>query len=82
MCRMCGDPLDQTVAATTTAKCIAQFLAALGLPEPSLVHANDGGYQVEWHRDGIDVELYVGPDGSVTGWFRDRDGAEIEIPAD
>lgn len=35
---------------------------------PAVVPTADGGVQLEWHRDGTDVEVYVEPDGAVSFW--------------
>lgn len=33
--------------------------------EPSFVPMSNGGVQVEWHRQGFDIELEVSPDGTL-----------------
>ncbi len=47
--------------------------------DPVLVPTVRGGVQLEWHRQGVDVEVEIGPDGSVW-WCADdrRTGEEFE----
>ena len=35
---------------------------------PNFVPTNDGGLQLEWHANGIDVEVYIEPSGAVSAW--------------
>ena len=46
---------------------------------PVLVPTVRGGVQLEWHRRGVDIEVEVSPDGSVS-WCADdrRTGEELE----
>lgn len=46
---------------------------------PALVPTVRGGVQLEWHRQGVDIEVEVSPDGSVT-WSADdrRTGEEFD----
>ena len=46
---------------------------------PVLVPTVRGGVQLEWHRQGVDIEVEVSPDGSVS-WCADdrRTGEEFE----
>ena len=39
---------------------------------PVLVPTVRGGVQLEWHRQGVDIEVEVGPDGSVSWCAEDR----------
>ena len=41
-------------------------------PPPALVPTSSGSVQIEWHQAGVDIEVYVREDESVTYWFRDR----------
>jgi hypothetical protein len=58
-----------------------------GLVMPwSIVPLGDGGLQIEMHRCGIDVEIEVGPDGTVRGVLAAEDDSasnavELSIPA-
>lgn len=52
-----------------------RFLAAYvvqGIASPTLVPTVRGGLQLEWHRRGVDIEVEVSPDGSVSWWAEDR----------
>lgn len=50
-----------------------------GVAYPVLVPTVRGGVQLEWHRQGVDVEVEISPDGSVS-WCADdrRTGEEFE----
>ena len=50
-----------------------------GVAGPVLVPTVRGGVQLEWHRRGVDIEVEVSPDGSVS-WCADdpRTGEEFE----
>lgn len=59
-----------------------EFLAAYvvrGIADPVLVPTVRGGLQIEWHRRGVDIEVEVSPDGSVSWCAEDRrSGEEVE----
>ncbi len=59
-----------------------EFLAAYvvrGIAGPVLVPTVRGGLQLEWHRRGVDIEVEVDPDGSVSWSAEDRrSGEEVE----
>ena len=59
-----------------------EFLSAylvLGVAGPVLVPTVRGGLQLEWHRRGVDIEVEVNPDGSVSWCAEDRQtGEEFE----
>jgi hypothetical protein len=38
---------------------------------PQVVPTRDGGLQLEWHRAGVDLEVYIQPQGSVSAWCRE-----------
>lgn len=40
-------------------------LRAAVATEPSFVPMSNGGVQVEWHRQGFDIELEISPDGTL-----------------
>ena len=50
-----------------------------GVADPVVVPTVRGGVQLEWHRHGVDVEVEISPDGSVS-WCADdrRTGEESE----
>ena len=43
-----------------------------GIVGPVLVPTVRGGLQLEWHRRGVDIEVEVSPDGSVSWCAEDR----------
>lgn len=43
-----------------------------GTPRPSVVPTNQGGVQLEWHTDGIDLEVKIGPGTKVHIFFEDK----------
>ena len=52
-----------------------EFLTAYvvrGIAGPVLVPTVRGGLQLEWHRRAVDIEVEVGPDGSVSWCAEDR----------
>lgn len=42
-------------------------------PPPSVVPTWNGGVQVEWHRNGIDLEIEVAPEGDIEYFFKSPD---------
>jgi hypothetical protein len=38
---------------------------------PEVVPTSDGGLQLEWHFAGVDLEVYVEPDGRISVWCRE-----------
>ena len=51
-------------------------------PPPSVVPTYEGGLQVEWHRNGVDLEIEISPDGNAEYFFaspdEEREGAVWE----
>jgi hypothetical protein len=45
---------------------------------PSVVPSFGGGLQLEWHCRGVDLEVYVEADGSVSAWCQHASGREWE----
>ena len=48
-------------------------------PPPAIVPTWDGGLQAEWHRNGVDLEIEIGPDGKAEYYFF-SETEEIESP--
>ena len=42
-------------------------------PPPAVVPTWNGGVQVEWHRNGIDLEIEVAPEGDIEYFFKSPD---------
>jgi len=38
---------------------------------PNIVPTADGGLQLEWHHNGVDLEVYVEAVGTVSAWCRE-----------
>jgi hypothetical protein len=38
---------------------------------PQVVPTAEGGLQMEWHYSGVDLEVYVEPDGHTSAWCRE-----------
>ena len=55
------DGVPPTRAAISTAHAVANAL----LHPPQVVPVNDGGVQLEWHIEGVDVEIAITPKGEV-----------------
>lgn len=56
-----------------------EFLTAYvvhGVAGPTLVPTVRGGLQIEWHRRGVNIEVEVDPDGSVSWCAEDRETGE------
>ena len=65
-------------ACKQTVEFLTTYLAE-GVAGPVLVPTVRGGVQLEWHRQGVDIEVEVSPFGSVS-WCADdrRTGEELE----
>lgn len=46
--------------------------AAAMLLNADIVPRTDGGIQVEWHRDGLDLEIEIDPNGRLCGFSFNR----------
>jgi hypothetical protein len=42
---------------------VRRFIEAVKPEYTELVPCSDGGVQIEWHVNGVDVEIIFGPDG-------------------
>ena len=41
---------------------------------------SEGGIQIEWHRDGEEVEIRIGPDGLISAFrFEEQAGRGYEV---
>jgi hypothetical protein len=47
-------------------------------PAPAIIPMYDGGLQLEWHGQGLDVELSVAPAGDRHVWIAEASGREID----
>ncbi len=48
------------------------------MPPPYIIPAWNGGVQAEWHRNNVDLEIDVAPDGVAEFFFKSADGQEGE----
>ncbi len=48
------------------------------VPPPSIVPTWEGGVQVEWHRNHVDLEIECTPSGHIEFFFKDRTDIEHE----
>jgi hypothetical protein len=65
-----------SVATANHASQLLTTLCDLGLPAPRLVPTSSGGVQLEWHDDGVDLELELFPDGRIIAVFDDTQSSE------
>jgi hypothetical protein len=69
-----GRPVNPHCAATA----VSLLLNVLepGMPEPAIVPTNRGGLQIEWHRDGVDIEIEVQSPSRLYVAFEDENTGE------
>jgi len=75
---------DSYGAGPIDATCITKAIDIIksfseGTPTPWVVPCSDGGIQLEWHEQGMDLELSIKPDGCSELYFKDEDGNFIEL---
>lgn len=61
------DPVPSPKAVTTADE-LTNRLVAAGVDKPARVAAPNGSVQLEWHQDGVDIEVYVETDGGASVW--------------
>ena len=69
-----AEPIDDTTAIRAL-----EFLsehARTTTPPPSVVPLSDGGIQLEWSRESIDIEIEFHPDGSASLYVEDSESGE------
>lgn len=75
-----GDNWGSVGSKRTDEKAVSQILSLLlailddNAPTPSVVPTWEGGVQVEWHRNHIDLEIEAMPSGSVEYFYHGPDG--------
>ena len=47
-------------------------------PAPQIIPTSGGGLQLEWHVDGIDLEIRFSPTESATFYYVARNGEDVE----
>ena len=72
-----AEPVSEE-AFVRTVEFLSEYMVA-GVAGPAVVPTVRGGLQLEWHRQGVDIEVEVGPEGSVSWCAEDREtGVEFE----
>lgn len=72
-------PIRSPMSRRVQLKVVASMLTILveildgRAPPPSVVPAWEGGLQVEWHRNGVDLEIEVSPSGNIEYFFASPD---------
>lgn len=67
------------VAVSKAERALRQALAPLTRAVmPTVVPVANGGVQLEWYRQGLEFEIYFGPDGSMDALF-ENPGAGVEL---
>lgn len=79
--RYAGDLRPSLTSARTALLILANAMAP-DTAVPSLVPCFDGGLQIEWHMNGVDLEIWVGPEGDVSAWCEHSSGREWEDEGD
>lgn len=57
-------------AAITTLQLLTRLMSE-EIPLPDIVPVNNGGIQVEWHTQGIDIEIEIPSSGNIQYYFED-----------
>jgi hypothetical protein len=60
-----------TSSALESALKVLEETMAFDTIAPAVVPVADGGLQLEWHCAGVDLEVYVDADGSISAWCRE-----------
>ncbi len=57
-----------------------RFLATFPslIPPPQIVPTSEGGIQLEWHKQPVNVEIEFSPDDSIRAYYPDRRSEPIE----
>ena len=71
-----AQPIRQEII-ERTAQWIPSILQA-STPEPAVVPQAEGGLQLEWHRKGIDLEIYMDSPGNIHFSAEDRTSGEAD----
>jgi hypothetical protein len=73
-------PAPPTEAAATSALDAMRTVMWFETPTPSVVPMYDGGLQLEWHAEDVDIEVTVMPSGERRVWIEVASGLEIDEP--
>jgi len=61
-----------SIDAIRSAMNVMKFHTTWNTPSPEVVPMSSGGVQLEWHENGIDLEITCSSDGSIEFWTEDR----------
>ena len=74
-------PVSSDAARAATTLLVQAASAVPNLAAPAVVPTVRGGLQLEWHRQGVDLEIEFEPDGSGSWFAEDRETEEtVERP--
>ncbi len=79
--RSADDIQPSRTAANRSLALLANVMSPDSVP-PILVPRFAGGIQMEWHLNGVDLEIYVDADGSRSAWCEHSSGREWEAEGD
>lgn len=63
--RLAGLPANWDGEGSKSVSFTALQIAEAMIRPPQIVPCSDGGVQLEWHENGYDIELVLGPHGTV-----------------
>ena len=69
-------PVSSDAARAATTLMVKEASAVPNLAAPAVVPTVRGGLQLEWHRQGVDLEIEFEPDGSGSWFAEDRETEE------
>lgn len=77
-----AEPVDNSALRLTSS--LLKEASDLGLPEPVVVPTSRGGLQIEWHDDGVEVDLEIPPSGpaQLYVYMEHDDGRNPEFEGD
>ena len=74
-------PVSSEAARAAATFLVKAISAASNIAAPAVVPTVRGGLQLEWHRQGVDLEIVFGPDGSGSWYAEDRETEDtVERP--
>lgn len=69
-------PVSSEAARAATTLLVQAVSAVPNLAAPAVIPTVRGGLQLEWHRQGVDLEIEFEPDGSGSWFAEDRETEE------
>lgn len=65
------DGVRATMSAIVAAITVLSETMATNTVPPAIVPTSNGGLQLEWHKNGVDLEVYVDANGHVSAWCQE-----------